>query len=330
MTKLSTVGITIIVVGFLPLIAKDIYEPIKDYLVKELPILSSEPIILTIISAIIGGIIGSILITNDRYHWIEKTIHKNNIIDKIYDSKKLNREVFKKLVCISCFEHFQFFRNNFGFCISLSPIKFDVWKFFEFYARPENNDELKNIEKDIVPIEEAIPTLQIGEHYLEKNYHDVYLEWIRVKQELENLNKERHIFFKKVSSKINKNLKKEFKSTPKQLLVPFGDDWAYFEGFVLLVLPLLFRMHTIPKLDVDGIENQHYICYSGLRLVGFNKLPVNAVETVKLVFNRIISDQELRSESGNFYVQLYSINEKLHHFSKEIETKVVNDIDNIL
>jgi hypothetical protein len=254
------------------------------------------------------------------------------ITEKQYDYKKLNNEVFKKLINILCLEYPFYFGSEFGFCISAKLIELNIWEFFEFHSKSSTRSiRSKEFEEEFKPINEAIPTLIIGEKYLEKHYADVYKNWMNIKSELEKINKERQEFFKKTSLRIMKSLKKEFKTSPLLLLSPHGNDWAYFEDNILLVLPIFFRKMTIAKLDVDNeVDNQSYVCFERLRLVGFNKLPDGVIETIKHAFNSTISDRKLEAENGEFYVRLYSVNTKLVSFSKEIEDKVVNDIDNMV
>ena len=94
--------------------------------------------------------------------------------EKQYDSKKLNDEVFRKLMRIECLESFFFFEDKFGFCIPTNSKAFGNKTDSEYllwFARSRNKNY---VEKEFDIIERTIPSIEVGEKYVSILLFEVY------------------------------------------------------------------------------------------------------------------------------------------------------------
>ena len=212
MGRLSTYGIAIILTGLVPLVIKDVYEPAKNYFIQRFPELTSDPIVFTLLSFIVGAVIGSVLITNDRYCWIQKLSRSSSKRTVIYDDKKLNNEVFRKLMRVECLESWFFFVEKIGFCIPVNSKAFLNKSESEYLFWVVGSRDPKLLVDEFEPIQKAIHNLEIGEKYLQKNYLAIYKKWDKIKREVQKLNDDRVTLFNTVSNEILKNLENNFKS----------------------------------------------------------------------------------------------------------------------
>ena len=74
--------------------------------------------------------------------------------------------------------------------------------------------------------------------------------------------------------------------------------------------------------------NQFYVNFMDYRILGFNKKESVNVGLIKEVFRSITYDDKLTDEHRDFSLRLIKLNNKLETFCKQLEKKVVNDIDN--
>ena len=345
MRRLFNYGLTSIFAGFVPLVIKDVYEPTKYYLVQQFPELTSTPTAITQLSVIVGVIIGSVLITNDKYHWIQKLSKASSNRMITYDDKKLNNEIFRKLMRVECLESWFFFIEKVGFCIPTNSKAFldksdSEYMFWKVGSRDPNLwiDEFK-------PIQKVIHNLEIGEKYLQKYYSDNYMKWDKIKRDVQKLNDDRVTLFNTLSHEILTSLKnnfklkkhnfekikyKEFDFKPKIRLDPWGDGWAYFQDNMPIVLPLLLNDYNMKFDFTNPHENQYYVEYKKYRLVGVNDREKITVDECKYIFRNTVQNQKYTQKIAVLDNRLNGLNEKCSEFGDELEKNVVNEIDSML
>lgn len=308
----------------------------KDYIInKTIPSLTllNPLMIIEIIALCVMGL-GIIMMTNEKHHWLNKIstlFNEQQYTDreKQYNDKKLNDEVFRKLKRILCLEYYPFFENKFGFCIpkdtQLSINESDRAE-IAFNIQLGN---VTNVEGHFNKMDDVITTLEVGEDYLQQNYTQIYNMWIQIKDELSLINKERQDFCDKVSTKIMDDLKKHIPTNPTFRLNPFGDGWAYFSDNVPRIIPSLFNKFGRLDLSMENpTDNQFYLVYGGYRILGSNKKESLNLEIINKVFNDVTHDDKFKDKHSEFQARLIKLNNKIDTFCKQLEKKVVNDIDN--
>ncbi len=263
----------------------------------------------------------------------ERVQEEEKKVEKRHDSKKLNDIVFRKLMYVVCLEYYQFFENKFGFCITKDPT------FFKDLTPADIGfniqlQKLSDTEKYFDKMEDVIPALEVGEDYLKQNYAQIYDSWIKIKQELDGINKDQQEFCNQVSDKIKSDLKKHFGINPTLRLLPFEDkdNWAYFSDVVPKTVSLLFNKYGIVDFGVENhpIDNQFYINFGGYRMIGVNKKEKLDLGTIKEIFNNISNNDKLVDEHRDFALRLIKLNNKIDTFRRQLEKKVVNDIDSMI
>jgi hypothetical protein len=253
-----------------------------------------------------------------------------------YDVKKINTEVFKKLIHVVCLEYYPFFENKFGFCIPKHPQEFkDLELTPVSIGFNIQLGKIPNVEELLDKIESVIPTLEVGENFLKENYQKIYKDWEKIKQELDALNKDQQDFCNKISERIMNEFKKYYHLNPTFRLSPFRDEenWAYFSDNVPRIASLIFNKYGIIDFttDIFDNENQFYVTFAGWRILGFNKKErIDDLGAIKEVFNNIANENKLVDNHRKFGLRLIKLNEKIEAFCKQLEKRVVNDIDNQL
>lgn len=249
--------------------------------------------------------------------------------EKQYNAKKLNDEIFRKLMRVVCLDYHSFFENKFGFCIPTNNAFFINKPISASIALEVIFDRIENVEKEFRTLEDAIPTLLIGEKYLQQNYVRVYEEWLTIKQELDSINKDRVKFLEEISQDILKELKKKFGSNPTPILIPYQDGWAYFSDHVPKIIPLLFKKRQFNFVTENPANTLFYVKYEGYPLVGFNKQNRLDFDYIKLTFSSIIQKYELEEKDRDFQHKLINLNSRIEIFCEQLEKTVVDEIDNI-
>lgn len=271
------------------------------------------------------------------FHFLakDKKESKTDRKETQYDVKKINTEVFKKLIHVVCLEYYPFFENKFGFCIPKHPQEFK-----DLDLTPVSIGfiiqlgKIPNVEELLVKIEDVIPSLEIGEKFLKENYSKIHDDWIKIKQELDILNNDIQDFCNKISEKIMNDLKKYYHLNPTLRLIPFEseENWAYFSENVPRIASLIFNKFGIIDFTTDSpVENQFYVNFAGWRILGFNKKErIDDLGAIKEVFSNVANEDKLVKNHRKFGLRLIKLNEKIEAFCKQLEKKVVNDIDNQL
>ena len=104
--------------------------------------------------------------------------------DKKYNVKKLNDEVFRKLMRVRTSSDPFFFIHEMGFVIPTNKEEFynkESPEYFEYLLRHSGDSFVHNYAK----IESKIPSLKIGEDYLKENYPVFFKEWQEIKKIVE-------------------------------------------------------------------------------------------------------------------------------------------------
>lgn len=253
--------------------------------------------------------------------------------DNQYNAKKLNEEVFKKLTYVVCLEYLPFFENQFGFCIPKNPILFKDVVDPASVAFNIQIQDFPNVKENFDRMEDVIPSLEIGEDYLHKNYSQFYNMWIEIKEELDTINKDKQEFCNKVSEKIMNELKKHFRMNPTAILIPHEKEpnWAYFSDHVPKIISFLFNKFGRIDFSVrNPIENQFYVYFDELSILGFNKKENLDMNFINEVFKNVTYDDKLIENHRDFSQRLIKLNNRVETFCKQVEKRVVNDIDNKL
>lgn len=257
---------------------------------------------------------------------IEK-FRKTDVPEKQYNAKKLNDEVFRKLMRVECLEDYFFFIDKFGFCIPTNPKAFTNKAESDYLLWSVGSRDLRDIQNNFDIIEREIPNLKIGENYLEQNHGKIYKKWVKIKEDLEKLNNDRGSLFGSISKKIGKEMKKQLGFETKLLLSPFGDEKIFFENEVKEILPLQFHMFN-PHFEIENLcKNQYYVKYGNHRIAGINKEENIELEKIKTIFENIVNNQDLREKNNDFLVELGNLNRTIDKFCDQLESEVVNDID---
>lgn len=278
---------------------------------------------------LLGGIffpLATLITLRIKHHYTEENQPQ-------YNAKKLNEDVFKKLTYIVCLEYYSFFENQFGLCIPKNPILFkDVIDPATVAFNIQLHD-FPNVEENFDKMKDVIPTLEIGEDYLHKNYPQFYNMWAEIKEELDTINKDKQDFCNKVSEKIMNEFKKHFRMNPTGMLIPHEKEpnWAYFADHVPKIISLLFnRFGRIDFNIKNPIENQFYVYFDELSILGFNKKENLDIDFIKEIFRNVTYDDKLVENHTDFSQRLIKLNNQIETFCKHIEKRVVNDIDNKL
>lgn len=282
-------------------------------------------ILVEVPSAMFAPIIARLIINEH-----EKQLEATRLLEKKHNAKKLNDDVFRKLVNLVCLEYYPFFENKLGFCIPKDPA------FFKDVTPADIGfniqlQKLSDVEKYFDKIEDVIRTLEVGEDYLKQNYAQIYDSWVKIKQELEDINKDQQDFCNKVSNKIMNDFKKHFHVNPTLRLIPHESEfnWAYFSDVVPKTISLIFNKYGNVDFSVDSpFENQFYVNFGGYRMIGVNNKEKLDLGTIKGIFNEVANDDKLVNEHRDFSLRLIKLNNKIETFRNQLEKKVVNDIDN--
>jgi len=261
----------------------------------------------------------------------EKQLEVTRLLEKKHNAKKLNDDVFRKLIHLVCLEYYPFFENKLGFCITKDPTFFKDMTPADIGFNIQLQ-KLSDVEKYFDKIEDVIPTLEVGEDYLKQNYSQIYDSWLKIKQELESINKDQQDFCNKVSNKIMNDFKKYYHVNPTLRLIPHEDEfnWAYFSDVVPKTISLLFNKYGIVDFSIDNHPdyNQFYVDFGGYRIIGVNNKEKLDLGVIKEIFNEVSNDDKLVNEHRDFSLRLIKLNNKIETFRNQLEKKVVNDIDN--
>lgn len=261
----------------------------------------------------------------------EKHIEEKRILEKKHNAKKINENVFRNLIRVICLEHYPFFENKFGFCIQKTSKKIPNLDDPASIAFNIQLDKLINVEDYFDKMENVITTLEVGEEYLQQNYSEISNMWIKIKHDLDTINKDKQEFCIKVSDKIMNELKKYFKVNPTFRLIPFGQNesnWAYFSDNVPRIVSLLFNRYGQVDFTTDSpVENQFYVNFMEWRMLGFNKKEMLDLGVIKEVFRNVTYDDKLVEKHRDFSLRLIKLNNKIDVFRQQLEKRVVNDID---
>ncbi|MCV0401317.1 MAG: hypothetical protein K5777_05000 [Nitrosopumilus sp.] len=290
--------------------------------------------ILMIIDFVFIGIsiFGVFLILNGKRKWINLSFKSEDKKSNFkYDSKKLNNEVFKKLMRVICLESRLFFKNRFGFCIPVNPKMFEIPVDSAQIAWYIDLEKPEDFERDFKSIGEAIPTLKIGEKYLETNYVEIYKIWKNIKNDLEKINKDRDSFFAAVAKDVGKQFKKTLNYKSKFLLDPFGDEIVFFEENISFIIPLLFKTRLV-NLSIEQIaDKQYYVRYGdSYNIIGSNKEEKINLSGIKHIFDLILWNENFSEQYSDYRYQLIELNKRITIFCHKLEKEVVNDIENIV
>ena len=260
----------------------------------------------------------------------EKRIEEKRTLEKKHNAKKINDNVFRKLMYVICLEYYTFFENRFGFCVRKNSKLFPDLDSASIAFNIQLG-KLDNIEEYFDKMEDVITTLEVGEEYLQQNYPQIFDVWVKIKQELDTINKDKQDFCNKISDKIMNDLKKHFRVNPTFRLIPYEheENWAYFSDNVPRIVSLLFNKYGRIDFTTDNpIENQFYVNFAGYRIVGFNKKEKLDLEIIKEVFRNVTDDDKFTENHRDFSLRLIKLNDKIDTFRRQLEKRVVNDIDN--
>lgn len=262
---------------------------------------------------------------------IKKLTEKIETEKRNHDPKRLNNLVYKKLMRVVCLESRLFFNNNYGFCIPKNPMVFENPVDSSYLAWTTQLRTYKNFEDEFDPIDKAISNLKIGENFLEKNYNRTYQLWNKIKQELEHINKERNEFFLSIAKQIGKDIKKELNYEPRFILGLFDEEPVFFEDNIKKILPLLFNTKVTNFTLEEYYKDGYYVRYGdSFFIIGsHNKEKIN-LGAIEMIFRRVILDTNFIKKNIDFQYSLIELNQTITNFCIQLETEVVNDIDNTI
>ena len=283
---------------------------------------------------------GAILLTPFIAIWgfkplIEKYRNSKSKPQKQYNAKKLNDEVFRKLMRVGHSTNPMWFTNELGFIIPTNKEEFYNKESSEYYECLSSNNE--SFEQTHSKIDVVIPNLKIGEQYLKKSYPDIFDEWNQIKQTVNNYNKKYHSCVADFAKQAEKKIVLDFptfhhneKSTSNEL-----DDSYFFENIGNSITESInngINVNNI-KLSIGEflIDRNYWILavsdpnYNLMGSYEKNKFDINKLE--KILCDIIKNPDNIIQYQKSREIDFTELYERIDRFCNNLEQNVVNDID---
>lgn len=267
---------------------------------------------------------------------IEKYHNSKSKPKKQYDIKKLNETVFKKLMRVAQSSHPFFFTHEIGFVIPNNKE--------EFYNKESNeyfywlNRHLGDAHEDrYSKIEKVIPNLKIGENYLKEMYPDVFNEWFKIKQTVEDYNKKYHNCVTSFAKQAERKIVLEFSGfhTNEKDNYENYTDFYYFKNIGNFIIESIDSGRNTDnvelKIEKSLISKDYWIIYvrkPNYNLMGSHDKNKFDIDKLQKILTDIIKEpsntiQYQKSREINFI----KLNKQIDKFCDNLEKNVVNDID---
>ena len=284
---------------------------------------SNLPDILIIVLICVGVLAGVIEVVRKK----DKKIDKSTSNVNQYDVKKLNDEIFRKLMRVECIESDFLLGEKFGLCIPKDPRAFLNKKESDYLLWLVISKEPQYIDQNFDIIEIEIPNLKVGEKYLETHHKEIHRKWIKIKKDLDILNKDRDSFFESVAKQIGKQMKKQFDFKTEEFLDSYGNDKVFFLDNTKKILPRQFMTYIVNFRIENPHNNQYYVRCGYYNIAGSNKQENINIDAIKFIFTDIINNRDLIEKYLEFNMRSGDLNKALDSFGDQLEEEVVNDIN---
>lgn len=281
---------------------------------------------------IILAVVGIFIIFRDSVKKTDETTQS-----KIYDAKKLNDEVFRKLMRVSYSTNPMYFTHELGFIIPTNKEEFlnkESSEYFEYLLRHSGDSVVHNHAK----IESEIPTLKIGEDYLKENYLDVFKEWQEIKRTIEEYNKKYHECTADFAKQAEKKIVSEFPTFHHHEKFNDGNlaDHYFFENIGNTVIESINSGNNTNNLKLSigefYLDKNYWILavskpnYNLMGSYDKNKFDIDKLE--KILCNIVKDPHNIVKYWKSRELDFMKLGKQIDKFCDNLEKNVVNDIDN--